>query len=108
VLVLTLEATGVPERATTVRLRTLRPGVEPDPWMSAELDAGEARHLRLSIPPCEPGDLLVEIDTSGAVRPPGEERPLTLLLTGLMICAETETELQLRYVASRLGVRVLG
>lgn len=106
-LVLTLEATGVPELATTVRLRSIRQGAEPDPWMAAELGAGEARHLRLGIPPCEPGDLLVEIDTSGAVRPPGEARPLTVLLAGLMICAETETELQLRYLTGRLGVRAL-
>lgn len=106
-LVLTLEATGVPELATTVRLRSIRPGAEPDPWMAAELGPGEARHLRLVIPACEPGDLLVEIDTAGAVRPPGEERPLTVMLAGLMICAETETELQLRYVTGRLGIRAL-
>lgn len=106
-LTLTLEMTGVPGCATRVRLRSIRPGAEPDPWMEAELGAGEARHLRLTIPACEPGDLLVEVDTSGAVRSPGEERPLTLLLTGLMICAEAETALQLRYVAGRLGVRTL-
>lgn len=106
-LALTLEVTGLPEAATTVRLRSARPGAEPDPWMAADLAPGEARHLRLLVPPCEPGDLLVEIDTSGAVRPTGEERPLTLLLTGLMICAEAETELQLRYVTSRLGIRAL-
>ena len=106
-LVLTLEVTGVPEIATQVRLRSIRPGLEPDPWRSADLSAGEARHLRLAIPPCAPGDLLIEIDTSGAVRPPGEERSLTLLLTGLMICEEAEAELQLRYLAGRLGVRGL-
>lgn len=107
-LFLNLEVTGVPGIATTVRLRSIRPGAEPDPWMAAALGPGEARQLRLTIPPCAPGDLLVEIDTAGAVRPPGETRPLTLLLTGLMICAETETQLLLRYVTSRLGIRELG
>ncbi|MDB5415194.1 MAG: glycosyltransferase family 1 protein [Rubritepida sp.] len=103
-LILMLEVSGPPGHASTVRLRPIRPGEPPDPWVETALGAGEARLLRLVVPPCEPGDLLIEMDTSQAVQPPGEGRALTLLLTGMMICAEAQEAVQLRYLSARLGL----
>ncbi|WP_424810646.1 glycosyltransferase [Roseococcus sp. YIM B11640] len=104
-VVLTLEVTAPPGIAMPVGLRATRPNMDhPGPWMRATLGPGEARHLRLVIPPCEAGDILVEIDTSGARAPEGETRRLTLLLTGLMICAEEDRGAQIRYLSTRLGL----
>jgi glycosyltransferase involved in cell wall biosynthesis len=102
-LALTLEiSAGVtgPER---LRLRIRRPEEAPGPWLAEDLPAGEVRPVRLDIPPCHAGDLVIEFDTGQPV--PGEERPVRIFFTGLMLCNAHDHAAQLRYLAARSGVR---
>ena len=104
-LILTLEAAASAEAPARVRLRAQPPGLAPGPWFQEELPAGTARPLRLDIPPCEPGELLIEFDTG----PPPEtsHRPVRLFVTGLMLCAASDRDALLRYLAARSGVSAL-
>jgi len=101
---LTLEVTAPPTIGTRLRLRAIRPGAAPEPWLSLALAAGEARHLRVTVPPCEAGDLVIEFDTSAAPQVPGDDRALSVLITGLMLCPEADEKMQLRYLADRVGL----
>ena len=103
-LVLTLEITAPAEVATLLRLRVLRPGKPPGPWLLEELPAGGARPVRLDIAASEPGDLVIEFDTGPGLQEGG--RPVRLFFTGLMLCDATDHQAQLRYLSARSGVRV--
>lgn len=87
--------------AAPVRLR-LRAG---GPWHGLDLAAGEQRMVELALPPCGPGDLVVEFDTASHARLPGERRGLHALLSGLMICEAQDLVARLRFAEDRLGVR---
>lgn len=103
-LALTLEVTAPPTTGTELRLRAICPGAAPEPWLSLALGAGEARHVRVTVPPCEAGDLVIAFDTSAARQVPGDDRALSVLVTGLMLCLEADEQVQLRYLADRVGL----
>ena len=106
-LALTLEVAAPPPAATELRLRVIRPDAAPDSWLTLRIPAGEARLVRIDIAPCKPGDLVIEFDTSQAVKAAGDERSLNVMLTGLMLCARGDHEAQLRYLAVRAGLTTL-
>jgi len=102
-LVLTLEIAAPATDAAPVRLRVLRPGEAPGPWLTEELPPGTARPVRLDIAPCREGDLVIEFDTGLLV--PEEGRPVRIFFTGLMLCAASDRDAQLRYLSARSDVR---
>jgi glycosyltransferase involved in cell wall biosynthesis len=104
-LILTLEVAAPADGPALVRLRAQPPGANPGPWFAQELPAGSARPLRVEIPPCEPGDLVIEFDTGAPPEGPG--RPVRIFFTGLMLCAASDRDSQLRYLAARAGVTTL-
>lgn len=104
-LVLTLEGAAPAEAAALIRLRVLRPEAEPGPWMEEELPPSTTRLIRLDIPACEAGELVIEFDTGAPA--PGEIRLVRIFLTGLMLCDANDQDAQLRYFSARSGVRTL-
>lgn len=104
-LILSLEGAAPAEAAALVRLRIWRPGATPGPWMEEEVPPGTTRLIRLDVPPCDPGDLVIEFDTGPSIL--GEMRLVRILLTGLMLCDATDHDAQLRYLSARSGVRTL-
>ena len=104
-LTLTLEVAAPADAPAHLRLRTQPPGQGASPWFAEDLPAGSARPLRLDIPPCEAGDLIIEFDTGP---PPAQAgRPARLFFTGLMLCGAADREAQLRYLSARSGVSTL-
>lgn len=104
-LTLTLEVAAPVDAPAHVRLRVQPAGAAPGPWYAEDLPAGSTRPLRVEIPPCEPGDLVIEFDTGAA--PEQRGRPARLFFTGLMLCAASDREAQLRYLSARSGVSTL-
>ncbi len=104
-LVLTLEIAAPDTAPAQVRLRVRRPGEAPGPWLAEELPAGQGRPIRVEIPACHAGDLLVEFDTG--LMAPGEARQVRIFFTGLMLCTASNHDAQLRYLSARSGVRTL-
>lgn len=102
-LVLTLEIAAPVSGPARFRLRVRRPEEPPGPWLMEEIPTGAVQLVRLDIPPCNPGDLLIEFDTGEP--PPGEERAPKIYFTGLMLCDAADHAAQLRYLAIRSGVR---
>jgi glycosyltransferase involved in cell wall biosynthesis len=104
-LILTLEAAATADGPSRVRLRAHPPGAAPGPWFQEELPPGTSRPLRVDIPACEPGELVIEFDTG----PPPEtrNRPVRVFFTGLMLCAASDREALLRYLSARSGVSTL-
>jgi glycosyltransferase involved in cell wall biosynthesis len=102
-LILTIEITAPAHAAALVRLRVRRPEEAPGPWLAEELPAGQGRPIRIDIPACHAGDLVVEFDTGPVAR--GEERLARIFFTGLMLCPTTNHDAQLRYLSARSGVR---
>ena len=94
--------------AAPVRLR-LRAGDGPHggSWHALDLAADDRRVVELALPPCGPGDLVVEFDTASHARLPGEARRLHALLSGLMLCEAGDDAARLRYAEDRLGLRRL-
>jgi glycosyltransferase involved in cell wall biosynthesis len=102
-LVLTLEIAASVTAPAQFRLRVRRPEEPPGPWFREEIPTGAVQLVRLDIPPCHPGDLLIEFDTGPPV--PGEGRRPRIFFTGLMLCDAKDHAAQLRYLAVRSGVR---
>ncbi|UPY38148.1 glycosyltransferase [Sediminicoccus sp. KRV36] len=104
-LILTLELAAPAAAPALVRLRALRPHEAPGPWFAEELPAGANRLMRVDIPPCEPGELVIEFDTGPAPQEPG--RPVRIFFTGLMLCGAADHDAQLRYLSARSGLSTL-
>ena len=104
-LILTLELAAPADSPAQVRLRAQPPGGSPGPWFTEELPAGSARPMRVELPPCEPGDLMIEFDTGAPSEQPG--RMVRIFFTGLMLCAASDRDAQLRYFAARSGASTL-
>ena len=104
-LILTLELAAPPETPVLVKLRILRPQEPPGPWFAEELPAGAHRPMRVDIPPCEPGELVIEFDTGPALDP--TLRKVRVVFTGLMLCGAGDHQAQLRYLSARSGLSTL-
>lgn len=103
-LLLMLETSAPPGFATELRLRVIRPGVAPGPWIAQGFAANESRHIRLEIAPCEAGDLVIELDTAHAAPKQADGRALHIFFTGIMLCFAGDREAQLRYLSIRSSV----
>jgi len=106
-LALSLEVTAVASGPCTLRLRWHGPGASPGPWLSEPLPAGQARLVRVEVPPCEMGDLVIELDTGAHPENPDQGRPSRFIFTGLMLCLKSDTTAELRYLSARLGMKVM-
>jgi hypothetical protein len=87
--------------AAPVRLRLRADGAA---WHVLDLAADERRLVELALPPCGPGELVVEFDTASHACLPGETRGLHALLSGLMLCEAGDMAARLRYAEERLGL----
>ncbi len=106
-LALTLEVTAVTPGLSTLRLRCIGAGAQPGPWLSETLPAGQARLVRVEVPACELGDLVIEFDTGAHPETPDQGRPTRFIFTGLMLCEQSDTRAELRYLSARLGMTVM-
>ena len=61
--------------------------------------------MRVDIPPCEPGELVIEFDTGPALDP--TQRKVRVVFTGLMLCDAGDHQAQLRYLSARSGLSTL-
>ena len=103
-LALTLELSAPPGFPTELRLRIIPPSALPGPWLTHQFAASEARHMRIEIARCEPGDLIVEFDTRHNVPDHPGGRSLHLFITGLMLSAASDREAELRYFSARAAL----
>jgi hypothetical protein len=102
-----LEVSGPPSAGETA-LRLIAPGGTPGAWQALRLDGHERRHLEFTLPPGPAGDVVVEFDTAGARPAPGDDRLLSLMLHGLMLCADHDLQRAYEYLAARLHLSRLG
>ncbi|MBS7791112.1 glycosyltransferase [Roseococcus sp. SDR] len=102
-LVLTLEIAASVTVPAQFRLRVRRPEEAPGPWLMEEIPTGQLQLVRLEIPACQAGDLVIEFDTGAPV--PEEGRRPRIFFTGLMLCTATDQAAQLRYLSARSGIR---
>ena len=106
-LALTLEITAVAPGPAILRLRCHAPGAQTGPWLSEHLPAGQARLIRVEVPCCEAGVLLIEFDTGAPPEMPDQGRATRFFFTGAMLCAQSDTGAELRYLSNRLGMTVM-
>lgn len=104
-LIMMLELAAPLESPALLRLRVIRPGQAPGNWVTDHLAPGTAHPIRLHIPPCEPGDLVVEFDLGA--RPTEHDGRISLVFLGLMLCAESDQAALLYYFSTRSGVTAL-
>ena len=101
-LVLLLEVAAPADAPAMPRLRVIPPGMAPGPWLTDVLPAGTSRPIRVDIPTCEPGQIIVELDMGEPSAQGG--RPVRLFFTGLFLCAEADHAGLLHYLAARAGM----
>jgi len=102
-----LDVTGPPAGGET-GLRLLTPDGGTGPWRTLGLGAEERRHLEFILPAGPAGDVVVEFDTAGARPAPGDTRRLSLMLHGLMLCADHDLQRAYEYLGDRLHLNRLG
>jgi glycosyltransferase involved in cell wall biosynthesis len=102
-----LEVTGPPSAGET-GLRLLAPDGGAGGWQRLRLGAAERRYLEFTLPPGPAGQLVVEFDTADARPAPGDDRLLSLMLHGLMLCADHDLQRAYEYLGDRLQLKRLG
>jgi glycosyltransferase involved in cell wall biosynthesis len=96
-----------PPAAAEVALRIAPAGRSAGEWQGLGLAPGERRIVELRVPAGPAGDVVLEFDTTGAARPPGETRRLALGFTGLMLAADSDHWAIETYLGERLQVRMI-
>lgn len=96
-----LEMTGPPPGGETGMRLVTPDGVEHG-WRRVTFTANERRFLEFVIPPGPAGDAVLEFDTAQAQPVPGDDRALSLLLHGLMLCADHDLQRAYEYLGDRL------
>jgi glycosyltransferase involved in cell wall biosynthesis len=97
------QAPGGVEMRVPVRVHP--PGGEARPWRRLFLPAGGAvRIFRLPVPPCGPGDVVVEIDTGEGLSFPGDTRRLSVGIRGVMLCRRRDASARLAYARGLLNM----
>lgn len=96
-----LEVTGPPMGGET-GMRLITPDGTSHAWRRVVFAAEEQRFLEFVIPPGPAGDVLLEFDTTHAREVPGDQRRLSLLLHGLMLCADHDLQRTYEYLGDRL------
>jgi hypothetical protein len=91
-----------PPRGGETGMRLITPDGTEHPWRRVIFAADERRFLEFVIPAGPAGDVVMEFDTALARPVPGDERPLSLLLHALMLCADHDLQRAYEYLGDRL------